>query len=395
MADSSPRYRYLDLLRGIAILGILPANIVYFGHPAGDLDAGRDTMAGDIASHLTSALVEFKFVSLFAVLFGVGLILIRQRAEAAGRAWRATVIRRLVLLAGFGIAHATLLWYGDILFVYALLGVICVWASAWSCRTLVIVGAILCAAPACWCGDGLGVATLHAESRAELDAIMNEPDAGTAADATGPSTAFAEAAATPSPEFETAVYREAPFRRIVWLRTYTWLGSLLFLVLPLLGWRVAVLFLIGMAMAKAEWFLDPGRHPRPFRRMVVWGCAWGLPWAILGRALAIGAGSDLAASLCDYVGAFGLAAAYAGAVGWLAARRDGGWRRPLEAIGRTAFTNYLLQSLLCTTFFYGYGFDWFGQLDRAQLLVVVAAVWVVQLVWSPLWLRTLRRVSAR
>jgi uncharacterized protein len=63
-------------------------------------------------------------------------------------------------------------------------------------------------------------------------------------------------------------------------------------------------------------------------------------------------------------------------------------RAVLAAVGRMALTNYLMQTVLCTTLFYGYGMDLFGRLTRAGLLWVVAGVWVLELAWSPLWLRT-------
>lgn len=61
--------------------------------------------------------------------------------------------------------------------------------------------------------------------------------------------------------------------------------------------------------------------------------------------------------------------------------------RLLTAVGRMALTNYLMQTVLCTTFFYGYGLGWFGYLSRSQLLLVVAGVWALELAWSAPWLR--------
>ena len=89
------RHRYLDLLRGVALLGILPVNMAFFGRPVLEQGAPPDLgVASAVARHATAALFEFKFLTLFALLFGVGLMLQRQRADAAGRRFGPPMARR-------------------------------------------------------------------------------------------------------------------------------------------------------------------------------------------------------------------------------------------------------------------------------------------------------------
>ena len=160
-------------------------------------------------------------------------------------------------------------------------------------------------------------------------------------------------------------------------------------------WRAGGLMLIGMALHKWKLF-DAQRSPVLYRSMVLVALLVGIPIVLLGVQGNIAAAWD-----AGYTGFLGWQYNYWGSVlvglGWiglvmLVCRRQAGrrWTRPLAAVGRTALSNYLLQSLLCTTLFYGHGLGLYGRVERTGQVAIVLAVWVVQLIVSTLWLRRFR-----
>jgi uncharacterized protein len=120
------RLASLDVLRGFALLGILMMNIQVFSLPVGDFidpaAAMGEPLSGKIVWALTKVLFEYKFMSLFSLLFGAGFMVQMLRAEARGARHTPVYLRRLAILALFGLAHGFLLWYGDVLLMYAIVG---------------------------------------------------------------------------------------------------------------------------------------------------------------------------------------------------------------------------------------------------------------------------------
>jgi uncharacterized protein len=160
-------------------------------------------------------------------------------------------------------------------------------------------------------------------------------------------------------------------------------------------WRVAGAMLMGMALMK--WRVLAAECSRRFYTwMVVAGYGIGLPLAAGGAWENLQNDFDIVhafqgAMAFNYLGSLLVAAGHIGVVmlvcqaGWL--RR---LRKALAAVGQMALTNYLLHTVLCTAFFYGWGLGWFGYLQRLQLLIVVAVIWTFQLLVSPVWLRYFR-----
>ena len=159
-------------------------------------------------------------------------------------------------------------------------------------------------------------------------------------------------------------------------------------------WRAGGLMLIGMALFKYGVF-SAERPPRFYAALIAAAVAVGLPLQAYGIALDFARGWPIWSFFVGvqfiYWPGIAVSLGYVGVV-MLACRRGTlHWlTRPLAAIGRTALTNYLLQTVLCTTIFYGHGLGWFGSVERAGQLGVVAAVWAVQLIASLLWLRRFR-----
>lgn len=149
--------------------------------------------------------------------------------------------------------------------------------------------------------------------------------------------------------------------------------------------------LLGMALMKLR-VLTGERSLRYYAILAGTGYAIGLPLILAGillnQSINYHPPRSLYVDQFNYFGSVAFTFGHAGLLIYLL-KRDwlGPFRRPLVAVGRMAFTNYLMQSLICTTLFYGYGFGLFAQLDYAAQLVVVLAIWILQLVVSPLWLK--------
>ncbi|MFQ5503623.1 MAG: DUF418 domain-containing protein [Planctomycetota bacterium] len=387
------RYRYLDVLRGVAVFGILPVNIAFFGLPAAEAQDGPD--AGGflecLVEHGTEALCHYRFLSIFAFLFGIGIVIIRERCASRGLPFGEVMVRRLIALLTFGALHVLLLWYGDILFFYALAGLVLFSCSGCKPRTLWTAGAILVLLPILLFGVAVAAPELVVAAGAEHVGVCEEAlrEEMTGA-ATGSTEQFLAALPERHPAFETAVFRDGSFARQIVLRLVMW-GMHLALLGLFLGSWIAGLMLIGMASAKSRWILRPEQHRGRFLRLTRWGLGVGLPLQCSGTWLRLqaelSARMELLGELFRFSASLGIAAAYVGLLGLLCARRQlPAWTTRVAAVGRTALSNYILQSLLCTILFYPWGFGLFGSLDRRALLGVVIAVWILELAITSLWL---------
>ena len=369
----------LDVLRGFAVLGILVMNIQSFGMPFaaylnptsyGDLSGVN--LAAWFASHL---LVNQKFLALFSILFGAGVCLFADRAEAKLGRCAGLHYRRMFWLLLFGLAHGYLLWSGDILAAYAVCGSVIFIMRNRSPLTLALAGvAVYAVASALSFFVALVPEVLSAEDAADLSAMWM------------PSQAEIDA--------ELLAYRGG------WLvqQAYRVPATLAmhFVVLPSeIFWQSCGLMLMGMALYRWQ-ILGAARSDRFYRRLVIAGFGIGAPVVLAGVWWNFQndwswESSMFAGSQFNYLASPVMALGYIGLV-MSAVRR--GWFRGLQkrfaAAGRMAFTNYIAQTLICTTLFYGHGLGLFGKADRWQLLVVVVIIWIAQLWWSPPLLKRLR-----
>ncbi|WP_232703463.1 DUF418 domain-containing protein [Halobacterium wangiae] len=368
----SERIVGLDALRGFALLGILVINVRLFSMPEVVLlnptAYGEFTGANYWAWFAGHVLVQQKFMTLFTVLFGGGVVLFTRNAERRGDPALGLQFRRAQWLVVFGLAHAYLLWYGDILVAYGVTALGVVYLRDQTPRTLTL----------------LGVALLLVPSVTEvLWALF------------GDLSAFAD---TWRPA-QDALRAEVETYRSGWLaqmdhRVPTAFGRQTSGYLSSTVWRVSGTMLFGMALFK--WgVLTNDRSTRFYRRLVVVGAASGLAVVLAGVWYVEAADWSASAALFwiqfNYWGSLPLAGAYVGLVMLYARWRPGGVvTRTLAAVGRTAFSNYVLQSVLATTVFYGHGLGLFGRVSRVEALGVVAAIWAVQVVLSVVWLRYFR-----
>ena len=375
----SERIGSLDVLRGFALLGILPMNIGSFSMPAAAYF--NPTVYGNLEGAdywvwlVTHLFADLKFMAIFSMLFGAGIVLMDQRCRAKGIPFTGLHYRRMVWLVLFGILHANLLWYGDILYWYGLCGMLVVLFRSLSPKWLTLSGLLfLAVASGFLLSAGLTLDQWPPEAVEEANRDLR-----------------------PSPE---AVETEVEAYRGTWLEQMQEripeareMESSAFLFWAL--WRVAGLMLVGMALFKLGVF-SAERSLAFYRIWILVAVGIGLP--IVGYGVHWNFARDWASPTFFFLGSqFNYWASLLVALGWVSvvmlvvkARRLTRLTEPLAAVGRTAFSNYILQTLICTTIFYGHGFGLFGSLERTAQLGVVVAVWTLQLVISPLWLRKFR-----
>jgi len=374
----------LDFIRGIAVLGILPANIVAFGQPfdAYLYPAAFKVDPGDPGGWLWIAqfvLIDGKMRGLFTLLFGAGIYLFMEKAWARG-AGRALQAWRLVILMGFGLIHFFLIWPGDILFSYALFGLVVLACISWSIRAqlvaalgLYLLGVLIYAAmmtlPWAIVATALGDAPYTADDRARLVSAVAE----TLARSKVPNAAIA------SGDYAALVMHRL---REQWSEPLS--NALLF------GLETFPLMLLGLALFRLGFFTGGIERGAMLR----WGWAGVIAGALLHLAIGLvvqAEGFSYYGTLAAFAGwsalprlwmVLGLAAllvAYApSARGWLGVR--------IRAAGRVALTNYLGTSLAMMPVFHGWGLGLFGHLNRPQLYLVVLLAWAAMLAWPKPWL---------
>ena len=368
----------IDVLRGFALLGILVMNVQAFAMPQAAYF--NPTAYGDLEGanlHVWLAgrmLADQKFMTIFSMLFGAGIALMAGRAEARGDG-RRPHYRRMAWLAVIGLLHAHLLWAGDVLFLYAVCGMLVYPLRRQPPGRLLALGAASLAVASAWSvGTGLSLPYWPEEERAALAAELWRPT---------PELIEAQIAA-----FRGGWLAQQPARSA---------GALAFETLLLITWglwRAGGLMLIGMALFRLDVF-SARRSARFYAALIAVAAAVGLPLTAWGVALDFERGWPLWSFFVgvqfNYWPSVAVSLGYVGLV--MLACRTAALRRftrPFAAVGRTALTNYLLQTVLCTTVFYGHGLGWFGSVDRLGQLGVAAGVWAVQLAVSPLWLRRFR-----
>lgn len=376
-ATGSERSEWLDALRGFALLGILLVNIEAF---SGYAFRGLLSAAGAPASELmfsafdaplawlAQALVQGKFYSLFSFLFGLGFALQMQRAQALGAGAVPMLRRRLFWLLVFGLAHALLLWFGDILTTYAVLGLGLLLFRSLSTRALLGWALIFLASPVLIYLLFLAIG-------------MDDPLAGAPAKDPAQSPIGRAVAVMAGGSYLEAVQMHLQFYPMGWVR------RALRLALP----RIFGMFLLGVWAARVG--LPAARSAlRPLlRRWLRWGLGLGLPLNLIYAALG---GSDtllpastagLLVALFSTLGIPLLCLAYVGAFAlyWPAGRGDG----LLVAAGRTALSHYLGQSLICISLFYGFGLGLFGSVSYTLVLPIAVAVFLVLALLGRAWLR--------
>ncbi|MHC4109133.1 MAG: DUF418 domain-containing protein, partial [Planctomycetota bacterium] len=366
----------LDVLRGFAVLGILVMNIQSFAMIG--MAYVNPTLYGDLTGanywvwYFSHLLADMKFMTIFSMLFGAGIIVMAGRCEATGRPSVGLHYRRMLWLLLFGLLHAHLLWYGDILYTYALCGMVAYWFRKAPPWLLLVLGLIAMSV-------STGVSLL---SGLTIDQWLTEEFVNSW---------------NPPPEMinaEVATYQggwwEQMGHRIPMAVMFETM-----LLLTSLGWRAGGLMLVGMALFKLGVF-SARRSARFYLALAAVAAVIGAPVIIHGIHRHFEANWDIKYSF--FLGIqFNYWASILMSLGWVGlvmlackTAAAGAITRPLAAVGRMALTNYLMQTIICTTIFYGHGFAQFGEFSRVEQLLTVLGVFALQLIVSPIWLRFFR-----
>ena len=361
----------LDILRGFALLGILVMNIQSFSMP--EAAYYNPTLHGDLNGPnffvwLCSRLFfDQKMMTIFSLLFGVGIGLQLNRVD------RPALIhyRRMLVLLVIGLIHAYFVWFGDILVAYSLCGMLLYPLRRRSVFALITLGLLLLAAQNAVHFIVYDFGVPFAPLRDAINKLnFNRLSSG------GEFAAY------------TANYRTEMLARVpAALTTETYV----FIVYGF--WRITGLMLLGLAAARAGIF-SPAFPFRRFLVPLVLLAALGLTLTARAAVLAIAGGfspeSFRTTGLLDYWGSLTLGLVYAGLILALARTPLGKFLEPLAPVGRLALTNYLAQSLICTTIFYAHGLGYFGQMSRLGQIQTVLCIWTCQLAFSNLYLRYFR-----
>ena len=368
-------------------MGILLMNIAGFALPTGayfnPLAAGGTAPADLAVWAVNFVLVDGKMRALFSILFGASTMIVVQRAEAAGLNGARVHLARMATLALFGVAHLVLIWQGDILLHYALVGTLALPFVLLEPRQLIRVAILLLLAQLVAEGMFLAdFATLHHDAlapgatRATVDAWRT----------------LSESIGVGRPqEIAAEIARvRGPWSGIAAVNLATLPSGIPFFI-GFDGPETLAFMLIGMAGLQSG-FLTGAWERRRYLRWSAIGFAIGLPPAIALCWLCFHSGFDTLATFAaatlggvPFRPILALAEA-ALALAWLGA----GDRPRLRAVGRMAFSNYLGTSLLMTFLFYGWGLGLFAHIERIGLYPIVVAVWALMLVWSPWWLARFR-----
>ena len=384
MGTTSERIATLDVIRGVAVMGIFSVNVIafamfdgaYFNPGAYGGHQGLDLWLW--ATNLV--LIDGKMRSLFSMLFGASMLLVVERAAANGQSPTSVHVRRMLVLLLFGLLHFYLIWFGDILVGYALVGLIAFLFRRRSPVQLMVIGC-LCLLLNMLMFAAAGLHMVEADRAAhavgatakqvrEWNAIgqMFYPSAGEIARDMAVHASFA-----------------SRLQNMLAERALEPLASLTFMGLETLG-----LMLLGMAGYRSG-FLTGAWADRSYRRVAVW-------------ALVIGAAAFAALAVANVASRFyaplvfggfvlaglpfrvGMAWGYAALI-ILLARNMGPFAQRLAATGRCAFSNYLGTSILAAFLFYGWGLGLYGQLSRWQAwAIAVPPIWLLMLAWSKPWL---------
>jgi uncharacterized protein len=360
----------IDVLRGVAILGILIVNMGLFNH-------GEDLPAHGIVDRLILFFAQEKFKTLFSFLFGLGLAVQMLRVESRGGRFLPVYARRLGVLFLIGIAHSLLVWDGDILHDYAELGVLLLLFRRRSLKTLLVWAGVLVAIPAVFYSLTTARAvTGHVNPQVQRWITYENGDEDE------DNTADLERTYAHGTYGEMVAFRARELPRDLLPDTDDAF--------------VLAMFLIGLYAGRRRIFHDIPRHRPLIRRVQRWGLLIGLA---ANAGFALGGSFDPAPDsviqnvgrLCLVFGAAALSLSYAASIALLS--QVDRWRRrlaPLAAVGRMALSNYLLQSLICTAIFYRYGLALFGRVSSSVGLLLTLTIFLVQIPLSVWWLRRFR-----
>lgn len=356
--ENKKRLGSVDALRGLALFGILLANVPF------DENMGTNTLTGQLdttLSFLFHLLIEKKFITIFSILFGFGFYIQMKKADEAGINFRPYYFKRMLILLLIGCIHAYLFWFGDIIRDYALCGILLLFVYKWPSKKTLITGIVF--------SVFLTAAVFIANS------------------ALGPQYAY-----------DTSIVRDHPITNSYW--QYLWINAR---IDPFVNFLqdspITLVFcfgnmLIGFWMAKAGFFQHPDKFKATRKRIILIGLFTGLSasylfWlvtsgkleltpALLWLPFLIVAGMIMQSLF--YISAF---------IGLFQSTRTGKVLAVFIPVGKMSLTNYLLQTLLYLVIFFHWthGLQLFGKIGMTETYLIAILFFGLQVLFSKTWLK--------
>jgi uncharacterized protein len=382
----SKRIQTIDILRGFAIFGILLVNMELFNRSFVTVAAGIGepvALLDRFARGLITFLAEGKFYSTFAFLFGLGMAILHHRVEERGGRFVPLYLRRMLVLLVIGLVHAYLFWVGDILILYALLGVVLlllfrnrrpktllIWIFIFLLAPLLLNGALLAL---------VEFGKMAPDGEQMMAEIFDQQ-------ALSLQTRADEA---------NAVYAAGSFAEVTGQRIRDM--SFVYSTWPFMAFNVLAMFVLGLYAGKRRILYDIADN-RPLIGKVLLS---GLVIGVIGNLVYVILGSSTSRMVPSPELLLALAGQTFGApafslfymAGLTLLLQNPAWQKrlaPLSYVGRMALTNYLLQTVICTTLFYGYGFGLYGRVGPATGLLLAVTIYAIQIPLSAWWLKRYR-----
>ncbi|GGG57155.1 DUF418 domain-containing protein [Bizionia arctica] len=380
------RIDFLDVLRGIAILFIYAANIVYFSgyffFPPEAHFPATNLVTDPYVDFISFTLIDGKFYSIFSLLFGIGCAIQFQNLKAHGKEFAPFFRRRMFWLLVFGLIHLVFIWLGDILTLYALLGFVLVWFINLSNKKLITWGVLLILFPL------VNWFIIHI-------ANINYPDILFKLN-----TQYSEALGFHMEEWQALKIFDfqAYLKNKSIIEFFKMnIGNTLIRYGEILNegriFKVLGIFLIGLWTGRKILIEDLLNNTSFLKKVAIWGICIGLPVSIFRTYIVFFSNQE---SLWDFLNtlayAFGtvpLAMGYAASLALLY-KQDLKFLQRFAPIGKTALSNYIFQTLISITIFYGIGFNLVGKFGMTIIMIITIVIFILQMIMSTRWLKHYR-----
>jgi uncharacterized protein len=375
------RIHVIDILRGFAIFGILLVNMEFFNNSVFAYAIGlnkSETAIDQLSRWFIAFFGEGKFYSIFAFLFGLGMAIQFNRTQEKGTRFVSFFLKRMLVLLLIGLIHAYLFWVGDILILYSVLGIVLAFLfTKCRSRTLAIWTLIFLIVPILINAALYGLVELSDEKM--MVELFSEQ----------------ERVMQTSAENANQIYAAGDYLDITRQRIADM--NFVFSTWPFMGFNVLAMVTLGLAVGKKRIFDNLRDNLTLIRKTL----AVSLTVGVTGNLLYVIAGESahrfipslplIASLLGQTFGAPALALSYVSGLILLTQRPSWQMRlAPLASVGRMAITNYLLQTVICTSLFYGYGFGLYGTIGAAAGILLTVLIYAMQIPMSNWWLKRFR-----
>ncbi len=367
------RFHYLDVIRGLALLGILLANMSAFSQPVIYSELLNIELWSTSIDHFAATMVDWivqgKFYTTFSFLFGVGFMIFLSKAEAKGYSPQFLFTKRVSVLLVFGLIHATLIWWGDILVTYAVCGFLLMLFYRMNARKVFI-----------WAISLWGIIIFLNTALTLVQVYMESSYSEFISDLDGEYRILYEQA--------FMIYGEGSWSSIITRNIADWnfmVANMLifapFVILPM--------FLLGVYAYKRGIIQEPQQHLPWLRKLWLTSLVLGVVFSIIKYAYSSmdATSAGIGSFIGETIGDASLSICYITTVVLLYLQgKASSLFNALAWAGRMALTNYIMQSIVCTVLFYNFGFGLYGQVGAASCVLIALILFGIQLYTSRWWL---------